>query len=755
MKRREKLKNVGRLLFLASMVFMLFHLSNTAYAKTYSVKKNNGLTMTVDYPDQIVCGTPTTFHVNITGGSGTYKYNLYSLDVQDGNDNTMVLDISRNNPFVSSNAQDGGYDYNFTFYASGTYYIRFNAMDMGSYQTINSGFQQIVLNIEDESYPSVEDIVDRVAGECLRECSTDYEKALWLNDWLVDHCKYDNSLTYCSAEGALARGTGTCEAYHRAYEKLLNKVGIKTGRMTGNGHVWTAVQMDGNWYQVDTTWNDAGYEDYNPNIKTRYLYFGLNDEITKLVHSEHTAHAGFESNSLKNNYYIRSGTISYWSDPKADEILKHLKNEDLSFNVDMEQNTYANILYNLVSYDLNQRDWEIDGKKYDVNVSYISADSMNGVLKIVAKEKSASTENPDNPETPNQPTNPVTIPDVSTRYTTHVQSYGWQGDAWNYNTWFQNGTMAGTSGKAKRLEAIKLCVEGNDDLGIQYTTHCQTYGWLPWSSDGEMNGTSGEAKRLEAIKIQLTGKAADKYNVYYRVHAQSYGWLGWAKNGECAGTAGYAKRLEGIQIVVLPKTKAAPGITYAGITGTSKQAYYSSSGMNNVTVDGNGMTNVKYRTHVQSYGWQGYKYNGAMSGTSGKAKRLEGIEIELNNKQYSGGICYTTHVQSYGWQGDLNNITTWKKDGEMSGTSGEAKRLEAICIRLYGEMEQQYDVYYRVHAQSYGWLGWAKNGECAGTAGYAKRLEGIQIVLVPKNQASPAVDYGGIVSAQYNCYISK
>ena len=52
-------------------------------------------------------------------------------------------------------------------------------------------------------------------------------------------------------------------------------------------------------------------------------------------------------------------------------------------------------------------------------------------------------------------------------------------------------------------------------------------------------------------------------------------------------------------------------------------------------------------------------------------------------------------------------------------------------------MKNKYDVYYRVHAQSYGWLDWAKNGEKAGTEGLAKRLEAIQIVLVEKGGAAP------------------
>ena len=361
-------------------------------------------------------------------------------------------------------------------------------------------------------------------------------------------------------------------------------------------------------------------------------------------------------------------------------------------------------------------------------------------------------------------------PDVTIRYTTHVQTYGWQGDENNANKWFANGKMAGTSGKAKRLEGIKIRVYGNDNLGIQYTTHCQSYGWLPWSANGEMNGTEGEAKRLEAIKIQLTGVDKEKYDVYYRVHAQSYGWLGWAKNGAPAGTAGYAKRLEGVQIVVVKKGSPAPDANFEGVNAASgvhqSVSYLAKNGSSpvvggqvtsntNPSVAGEANVNIAYRTHVQSFGWQGWKYNGVMSGTSGKAKRLEGINIKLTNKPYSGSIVYTTHVQSIGWQGNENNVNTWFRDGQMAGTSGRAKRLEAIRIALTGEMAEHYDVYYRVHAQTYGWLAWAKNGEAAGTAGLSKRLEGIQIVLVPKGGAAPANNYGGVVTTNKQTYIKK
>ena len=73
----------------------------------------------------------------------------------------------------------------------------------------------------------------------------------------------------------------------------------------------------------------------------------------------------------------------------------------------------------------------------------------------------------------------------------------------------------------------------------------------------------------------------------------------------------------------------------------------------------------------------------------------------------------------------------------MSGTTGESKRLEAIQIRLTGEIANHCDIYYRVHSQNFGWLDWASNGGMAGTAGFGYRAESLQIMIVPKGHAAP------------------
>ena len=285
-------------------------------------------------------------------------------------------------------------------------------------------------------------------------------------------------------------------------------------------------------------------------------------------------------------------------------------------------------------------------------------------------------------------------------YQTHVQDYGTQ-------AYVYDGAMAGTEGECKRMESIRMKLPSSVNSSIQYRSHVQDIGWEKnWASNGSLSGTTGQCKRLEAIQIRLTGEVAENYDVYYSVHAENFGWLGWAKNGEEAGTAGYGYRLEAIKIQLVTKGDKAPELI-----GTIKEAMKARL--------------VGYQTHVQDYGTQAYVYDGAMAGTEGECKRMESIRMKLPSSVNSS-IQYRSHVQDIGWE------KNWASNGSLSGTTGQCKRLEAIQIKLSGDVAKNYDVYYRVHAQDYGWLAWAKNGESSGTEGYAKRLEAIEVRLVPK-----------------------
>ena len=145
--------------------------------------------------------------------------------------------------------------------------------------------------------------------------------------------------------------------------------------------------------------------------------------------------------------------------------------------------------------------------------------------------------------------NPVTVKasttaetNVGITYQGHVQKVGWQ-------KWVSDGIQAGTTGKALRVEALKIKLTGEnlpEGASITYQGHVQKIGWQKWVSDGELAGTTGMARRVEALKIKLNNMPG--YSIKYRVHVQKIGWQDWVSDGELAGTTGKALRLEAIEI---------------------------------------------------------------------------------------------------------------------------------------------------------------------------------------------------------------
>lgn len=169
-------------------------------------------------------------------------------------------------------------------------------------------------------------------------------------------------------------------------------------------------------------------------------------------------------------------------------------------------------------------------------------------LKLLPKGDSA-------PGSTSQPY--LSLPEVS--YRAHVQDVGWQ-------DWGSSGSVAGTTGQNKRIEALEAIVSGEGQTGeIQINAHVQDVGWQGWTSQGEIAGTTGQSRRVEALRVRLT-ESLESCDVWYRVHVQDLGWMGWAKNGESAGTTGCCARIEALQIVLKPKGAAAPGSTQRAFT---------------------------------------------------------------------------------------------------------------------------------------------------------------------------------------------
>ena len=135
-------------------------------------------------------------------------------------------------------------------------------------------------------------VVDAAIASCVTDGMSDYEIAKALHDYLATHNKYDMRLysgnlpaLSRTSYGALVNRTSVCSGYALAYQHLMEDAGIPceyvTGMTTRGSHAWNIVQIDGEWYHVDVTWDDPtpdrdGY--------VRYKYFLKSDKAMSRDH---------------------------------------------------------------------------------------------------------------------------------------------------------------------------------------------------------------------------------------------------------------------------------------------------------------------------------------------------------------------------------------------------------------------------------------------------------------------------------------
>lgn len=377
--------------------------AETGYAHSATASQN-GVTLTLGWND-VVAGEPTTFHLSATGGSSTYKFRMdapFYMNPGEGYFGEMVADTSRGQ-WMTWTSSKTGCDYEFTMTASGRYYYRFYLQDAQS--SVWSLRVAAEIEVSNDAHPSVNQIITNAVAQCRQETDgSEYGMALWLHDWTLDQLEYDHSLNWCSAESGLTRHQGTCESYQRIYSKLLDAAGIANGRITGNGHTWNAVKIDGKWCQMDLTWDDTS-DNWYGDLDQRHLYFGLTDELMAIAHSEHTANYqkdgyAYRSTDLSNNYFARNGKAADWAEKYADRIQQHLDAKEESFSIDADNQSFppsiSGIQNGTVAYAMNQREWKVQGAKVELtaasNVTKESNSKWSARYDLAAKYRIATLE---------------------------------------------------------------------------------------------------------------------------------------------------------------------------------------------------------------------------------------------------------------------------------------------------------------------------------------------------------------------------
>lgn len=368
----------------------------TTYA--HSEEATSGaVTLKAQWNDPVL-GQPTTFHVSATGGSGNYLFRMDAPSYSSPNQWAFesVADPSRGE-WLNYTSECASNDYTFTMTATGTYNFRFYLMDKAAgvyYMRVSFN-----ISVSDSKYPSVDSIVQSAVAECNSKTDgSEYAKALWLHDWLLDQLEYDKTLKWSSAESALTRKLGTCQSYESAYAKLLTAAGIENSetRDTYDGHTWNAMKLDGQWYQTDCTWDDSSDNWYS--FDQRHLYFGLTDELMAIAHPGHskiytTDKYATRSTSLADNYFVRTGDASKWAKAYSDRIQKNLDAGKTEFEITADNASYppsiSGIQNGITAYALNQLTWTTDKAAVTLNATG-SANSFTFTAEYASESPAVS-----------------------------------------------------------------------------------------------------------------------------------------------------------------------------------------------------------------------------------------------------------------------------------------------------------------------------------------------------------------------------
>ena len=163
----------------------------------------------------------------------------------------------------------------------------------------------------DEHFEELDRLSERLKGK------SDYDTVLSVHDYLIEHFEYDyntNMANHTDIDG-FEDGVMVCSGYSLAAYYLLNKAGVETRLVTGyggdgeptNNHMWNIVKVDGQWYNLDITWDDEGganksYEYFlkcDDDFPSHIRMDGFDVGSTRVVMAERSYKQPFSFNNLE------------------------------------------------------------------------------------------------------------------------------------------------------------------------------------------------------------------------------------------------------------------------------------------------------------------------------------------------------------------------------------------------------------------------------------------------------------------------
>ena len=153
----------------------------------------------------------------------------------------------------------------------------FGYLGGGDVVTVTLSFNETALNLSASKSKFDEAVSQVIQGAAQYGNNVDKEK--YVHDYLMDHAEYDTEADmHQSAYSALVLGRSVCAGYSRAFQHILLEIGIPcyyvTGTAAGGNHAWNIVSVNGGYYNVDASWDDAAG---TAGGSRSYVYFNVPD----------------------------------------------------------------------------------------------------------------------------------------------------------------------------------------------------------------------------------------------------------------------------------------------------------------------------------------------------------------------------------------------------------------------------------------------------------------------------------------------
>ena len=162
------------------------------------------------------------------------------------------------------------------------------------YDSVGRVTVKIKHNYTENEMIQIQTEVDRIFNELYKPNASVEENIRIFHDYIINHARYDiertqnNSTTYKSdiAYGPLFQGYAVCGGYTELMELFLEKMNVKSYKISGEKHVWNAVEINGVWKHLDLTWDDPVASDGNDYLEHNYFLI----DTTTLQNTEKTEH---------------------------------------------------------------------------------------------------------------------------------------------------------------------------------------------------------------------------------------------------------------------------------------------------------------------------------------------------------------------------------------------------------------------------------------------------------------------------------